>query len=387
MKPVIRSLGGVVFALVILAIVLQSYVLTGGSLGLALGRVLASAALKPPKEQGLISSAAELARNQPLNPHAFLVIAWEQQPRGDAASTERLVRQAETLDPRLGSAKVWLAKRYLESGRVQEGVDELAVLFRLEPEDAAPMVPILASASRDPAVRRALARSFANTTVLVDVAARAAAVGVLPKEIIEMVHDTDFTRLPGGISAAQSAIMGGYRNAQDYQHAYEIWQAFSPGSSEKGLHDGSFSGRIAAPPFTWSLKSSADIETAVVPSGLTWPSTALRVEVYGSLPSLAAEQYLLLKPGQYGLGYMARVDDAVQPVPEAYWSLQCISRTQIGENKIERLSGTWTRRYWQFAIPEDCSTQILRLSVTNKQDSENAALLVTNLTIATVSER
>ena len=123
--------------------------------------------------------------------------------------------------------------------------------------------------------------------------------------------------------------MGGYRNAQDYQHAYEIWQALSPESSGKEIHDGSFSGRIAAPPFTWSLKSSADVETAVVPSALNSPSTALRVEVYFTLPSVAAEQYLLLTPGQYDLGFRARVDDAIQPMPDAYWSLRCTSGAQI----------------------------------------------------------
>ena len=190
--------------------------------------------MEPPKRQALISSAVSLSRNQPLNPHAFLIIASEQQRRGNAASAEKLVRQAETLDPRLPAARVWLAKRYLESGRVERGVEELSVLFRLVPEAAAPMAPILANASRDPAVRRAIAHSFENTTVLVDIAAQAAAVGVPPKEIIEMVHDTDFERLPGGIAAAQSAIMGGYRNAQDYQHAYEIWQALSPEVIGKG---------------------------------------------------------------------------------------------------------------------------------------------------------
>ena len=177
-----RLLVGVVLALVLLPIVLQSYVLTGGSPGLALGRVLGSGAMEPPKRQALISSAVSLSRNQPLNPHAFLIIASEQQRRGNAASAEKLVRQAETLDPRLPAARVWLAKRYLESGRVERGVEELSVLFRLVPEAAAPMAPILANASRDPAVRaRAIAHSFENTTVLVDIAAQAAAVGVRQK--------------------------------------------------------------------------------------------------------------------------------------------------------------------------------------------------------------
>ena len=326
------------------------------------------------------AAATTLAGKQPLNAEAYYVAGIDAALSGNKDKSEKLIAHSIRLDPRFDQAHVWMLQRLLATGRIEDGVNELGVIFLLQPEFAGPLSTAIASASGDPSVRRALKRTFLHRPELLGLAASAAAAGRTPTEVLDLIGGTNLASYPGGLGNAQQQLMSGYLGQGRYFDAHTIWIATLPHPPTNAIYDGNFAGLVSAPPFGWQLTSNADLEAHSIPSQIDGPVTALEVQPYNSGILTAAVQYLVLKPGKKTLRFLVRTAGASSV---AYsWRIQCQSGKLIDELPITTRSTGWEPHEWQFEVSPDCPVQILRLNASPRDAKTSSALDVTRVAIS-----
>lgn len=323
-----------------------------------------------------VEQARAILARRPLHAAAYFVLAIDEERRGDEDAAAALMDRAASINPRLSQARLWRAQHHLRRGRPGLGVNEIAVLFQIRRGSQPALARLLAQGSRDPALRRLIAARFANQPAMIGILGAASDAGLSAASLAQIAARTDFSKLPGGVEAAQRAATSGLLRDKKYGEAHAIWRTFLRGRSPGLIHDPAFRGIEGAPPFGWTLTTSGDVEVQIVSSGLRDHPSALQVRQFGSLPSVAAEQSLLLPPGDYLLRFRARADG---PGPSgAYWAIRCTTGKLIAEEPI-RATLQWTQQSWRFSTPANCPLEVIELRGRGREGGPAPALLVTGL--------
>lgn len=323
-----------------------------------------------------VQEARATLAKRPLHAGAYYVLAADEDRRGHKDAAAKLMDQAAWINPRFWQARLWRAQHYLQRGQPGLGVDEIAVLFQIRRGSRPALAGLLAQGSRDPALRRLIAARFANQPAMLDILGAASDAGLSAASLAQIAAQTDFSKLPGGVQAAQRAATSGLLRDKKYSEAHAIWRTLLPGRSLGLIHDPGFGGIEAAPPFGWTLTTSGDVEVQIVPSGLIDHPNALQVRQFGSLPSIAAEQGLLLPPGGYLLRFRARAEGTDDS--GAFWAIRCITGKLIAEEPI-RAGIQWTQQSWRFSTPVDCPMEVIELRGRGRESGPAPVLIVTGL--------
>jgi hypothetical protein len=323
-----------------------------GVLNQAMAEIGATAARGEKLSPLVLAKVDGVARQVPLASEPFLIHGAVAQMDGQDRRAERLYVEARNRDPRSPAARYFLTERYLQSGRVEQALSEMAVLSRLT-NAVGVFAPALAAYAKTPGAVRPLRRFFRAAPefepyVLSNLAADPRNLGLITAL---------WTRSPAADPADaqwQGLLVAKLVEAGDFRRAQAVWREFAGlGIVAPGVFNPEFRKLAAPPPFNWTFGSAG---------GLAQPAGTGQLELiyFGREEAVLAEQMLMLAPGRYGMGM--QVSGEIKPGSGIAWSVECATadKQSLLTLPLERQSAG--RLQGGFTVPAGCPTQRLRLS-------------------------
>lgn len=300
-----------------------------------------------------------LVVSEPLAIDPLLVSAATAERAGNDEKAAALLALARARDPRSPAVRYLLADLDLRSGRVAEGLREVAALSRVVPGSAVEIVPGLAQFARSPGAAAELRRLFADNPQLEDPVLTILAGDPRNSALILSVAGRGPTT--GEPRRWPAKLLNAMMAAGDYLGAYSTWQQIvGPEARTGGVFNPEFRTTAAPPPFNWKFESTD--------AGIAQPEDgSLRVLFYGRDDGVLASETLMLTPGDYRLRVPVTV--AAGPSAAVAWTITCLpSKSSIlqlplpGGGATRTLEGAFT------VAPQGCVAQRLSL-VGRAQDS------------------
>lgn len=321
----------------------------------AMAEVGAAAAQGQDPPQSALEKLRRLSKMDPLRVQPLLVQAAVEQKNGDGARAEQLLLEARRRDPRSPAARYLLADGWLRSGRIAEGLGEMAILARLLPGSAAQLMPALAQYANAPGAAEQLKRMLvANPQLKHPLLAALAADPGNADLILEL--DSAIPGFAGKRTPEwQTRLLEGLIRQGAYDRGYATWQRISGIRGPRPLlFNADFRRLNAPPPFNWAFASSG--------AGLAEPENgSMRVLFYGRDDITLASQLLLLEPGAYRFSVSA----SGTAVPRSLaWVMTCIpAKTTLLAQPIAAPA----RMQARFEVPSGgCPAQRLELRGLNQ---------------------
>lgn len=314
----------------------------------AMAEIAQAARERRPIQSFAFDDMRRVSVQEPLATEPFLVRGVQAELAGDTGTAMRAFLAAQWRDPRSLAAAYFLADRYLRAGDVTRGLPEVAALARLAPGGTSTVAPYLAAFARSSANWPALRNLFDAHPELAGPA------------LIELARNASSAPAVLALADARqnvpnapwlAPLLDSLTRAGQYGQARAIWARATGVKAGPSLYDAAFRDKSAPPPFNWSLTSSA--------VGLAERQAGGRLHVlfYGQDDGILATQLLLLKPGTYRLS-MQLLGDATR-ARALNWSIWC---DKVPEPIASVTLDAAAARGWQFAVPQGCAAQWLRLS-------------------------
>lgn len=337
-------------------------------------RAEAMAAVGAAARRGAAADAATMARfndiaiKSPMAIEPLLVRGIEAGANGDTTRAERLFRLAETRQGRALAPHYFLADLYLRSGRIEDGLREIANLSRLSPTGAGQGAPYLAEFARVPANWPRMRKVLASQPELVDPVLDTLAAN--PDNLRAVLALADSNRLNAEAHWVPIMLTSMIK-ADRTGEARAFWARMTGNSDGDGLlHDPDFRDARSPAPFNWDLAQSS-IGLAERQQG-----AGLHVIYYGSQGGSLVRQLLVLPPGAYRLAVESsgRIAD-----PAALnWTLTCDNKGSPLATLSMPAAGN---RSWSFSIPAGCSSQWLSLNGREQDMSGQSDILIRRIQI------
>lgn len=309
------------------------------------------------------AEALQRIAREPLQPLPFVRAGLAASLSGDDRTAEAQMVHAVRLDPRSTSARSWLFNLYLREERFGEAIEQAAVLYKLEPALEAPLSRTLAILSQLDDARAIIIKRLAGTPYL------DALLGSLPPGLLSEQALFQFAAAadPRTRVDTQGRIIADLLGRKEYAATARALRLFHRPTDPAGtlVHDGSFAGTKAPPPFTWSLTTSADVRAEATADA---SRSALHVERFTASPATAARQSVLLKPGIYRLSHLVKAGGQAPAnggsSPFA-WTITCpdLPRPTLATLPMGAVtSSDWRLTAWTFEVPSACNLVELALT-------------------------
>lgn len=309
----------------------------------------------------------QLATVDPLNPAPYLFAGALAERSGQEQRAGELFRSAALRDPRSEAAHYFLAGLALAKGDVDEGLDQLAILSRLNPRSV-DFSKILAAYARSGvdsgAVRHALERNRASRDALL----YALAADPRNAELIVSLAGPASTDSISREHDWRARLVQALAAAGDYDGARVRWIQLGGAQFPDGLSSPDFETGGAPAPFNWTY-SGGDAGIAE-PSG----DGSLSVFYYGRSDAVLAEQTIRLLPGRYRLSMPTSGEG--QPGALA-WRLSCVADA----NPIASIPLTQGQTAGAFDVPVRCAAQKLALVASVGATVDNSRWTIGRLTL------
>jgi len=273
--------------------------------------------------------------------------------RGDVATARRLFAYSQRLSRRDLQTQLWAIEDAVGRGEIVEALQHYNVALRVWPDSSELLFPVLASASTEPEIRRALIRTLAEKPSWSNSFVNyLASNGPDPQVAAQMF--SDLARVGGFVpDYARAGVINALivRGMPDKAWAY---YASSHVADRRRSRDPRFTANLQTPSqLDWLPASGGDIITSIhsgifefsAPSGIGGP---------------LIQQVQFLPPGDYVLsGHSSGIDLGDETHP--YWVLKCQDGRELGRavlpNSVQ-LNGNFSGR---FSVPVTCSLQTLAL--------------------------
>jgi hypothetical protein len=322
--------------------------------------------------QATFAMIHDAAVKSPLSPEPFLVHGVQAQMAGDAEAANRAFRNAQWRDPRSVPAAYFLAEYNLRSGRLLEGLNELAALARLVPQSAPSMAPFLASYVQNRSNWPQIRALFRKEERLEETVLWTLSQDARNADTVLALASPD-NRKPS--SSWLPVLVTKMVQAGDYAKARAVWASVSgvrPGNAL--LYDADFSAPAAPPPFNWQLESST------VGLAERQPGKRLHILFYGNQDGVLASELLMLPAGPYRLNM--RVAGSPAHPELLSWSVRCDqSHEPISTIGISDAA----TRGWTFQVPPGCRAQWLELSGRSADVSQQSDVTIGGLNLVRVA--
>lgn len=251
----------------------------------------------------------------PLRAEPLLFRAALAQRAGEMGRAETLLLKARRRDPRSAAARYLLAEVWLDQGRIEEGLGEMAILSRLQPGGAAQLAPALSQFAEVPGASRQLKRMIQQNPQLKLPLLEALSANPDNMELVLDLNGGERAGLHGTPPQWQRILLTGLVNKDDLDQAYRLWRRLTGFEGPRPLlFNPEFRRLSAPPPFNWDFQSSG--------AGVAEPGEGqMRVLFYGRDNAALASQLLLLPAGTYRFAVRVAgltADGAL------YWKLTCI---------------------------------------------------------------
>lgn len=259
----------------------------------------------------VLADFSRLAGKAPFAAEPFLVHGAIAATQGRVDRAEKFFIAARTRDPRSAAARYFLADRYLRTGRVAEGLREMAVLARLVPGSTAMIAPFLASFARTPGAVTQLRNMLRSNPSLKDsvLASMANEAGNA-----DLILDIAGQHSPAWSAPWQTMLVNKLTEEGNYWKAYLVWQRIGRLRVGPSLYNPNFRSLPAPPPFNWSLATTGGGYAASRAGG------GLDVIYYGREALALASQLTVLSPGTYRFRAEARSTGNAKGI---WWIVTC----------------------------------------------------------------
>jgi hypothetical protein len=323
----------------------------------------------------MMARVEEASRRQPLSASPFLYNASRALLEGDAARAERLLHEGQRRDPRNRLVRLLKLPLYLTTNRVEEAVQEVAVIVRLVPQANQQLVGLLAPLAKSSKSRAAVIRGFGADPLMGLLLDQLVDQGASPELLLELSQRQP--PRPGAGAKWQTTILDKLIARGDVGRARAVWTQFAGGAAAgDGLvYDGRFQGLPGGPPFNWSLVSN-NVGVAERSSG-----PALAVEFFGRVAGTLAEQLLTLSPGRYRLAFRAEGKANAQG-SKLLWRVKCRGDgPTLLELPLENITFAPKEFGAELTVPASCSSQQLQLAGVTAEFPTTQSVRISELSI------
>ncbi len=302
----------------------------------------------------------------PLQGRALRVLGATRELEGDRDAARRLIETAASVAPRDIPAQYWLAMNDLRDRELDAALARFDRLLRMEPETTRQVFPVLMTVATNPIGMRGFAPLLAsNPPWRPD----------FMRQFLASVADArQLDRLLG--IAAQAGV-----KLEPAEQAGLLNQAFAgrdwprvrrllaiEGIRPAAVRDGGFDRAASGDGIRgWAVAKHRMMDVILSDSRLRVHFLGQRAEFGG------VSQWLLLPPGAHALSGRVRLLD-LDTAQGLRWFLQCDqARERLVETELFKGRGEWTEFRVEFAVPEDCSAQTLRLELAARIAAETQA--------------
>lgn len=339
----------------------------------ALEDIAAAAANGNPVPMARIEAIYAAARKAPLAPEPFLVRGIQARNEGKERLAGQAFEAARKRAPRSLAAHYFLADHYLKTGQTDAGLAELARLTRLVPDGITSVAPYYASYAKAPGgAKRVKAMLRSNPQFEPQILAALAGDSSNADLILYLARGQG--QPPGQFPAWHGRLVESLLAAGRYAKARQVWARLSGQPISSGVFDPGFSGKLAPPPFNWTLLSDASGVAEGIGEG------RLHVIYYGRDNATLATQTLTLAPGRYLLSF--NVQGNAEALAAITWKITC---RPAGRPLLSLgLVGSQGRRGGEFVIAPGCGAQQLSLIGISPDFPETVDLIISSLSLSRV---
>jgi hypothetical protein len=317
----------------------------------------------------LLIDVDRVARAMPLAPEPFLIKGALAQTAGRDAVAEPLYVAARDRDPRSPAARYFLAQRYLSSGRIADGLQEMAIFSDMAGGSGA-LAPALAAYARSAGAVAELRRLFRSTPKLEDPVLTELAGDPANADLILALRSSG---APRGSAAPvwEGRLIGSLIDHGEFDRAHRTWAMLAGvPAAQRGLFNPEFKHSAIPPPFNWTFGTAGGVAEA--------PGDGrLQLIFFGREDAVLAEQVLVLEPGTYKL--TMEVEGDLQDSGLA-WTIDCLPQPRailnvpLNHNGPINLAGSFT-------VPQGCAAQRLRLTGTAGEFAQSIEFSVGKLAL------
>ena len=353
----------------------------------ALGDMAARTFAGAVESKPAVAAAKDQARAA-LTRDAMVVPAWRTLGaiaalEGDNGRAGALFDVAERLSRRDMPTQLWFIEERVNANDVAGALRHYDAALRTSRASRDLLLPILVSATADPAI----------VPPLVDVLAkspgwRRAFIGALaeappaPGNAVRLVkglnqrgplQDQDLVAYMAQRLVASKAI----------DQAWELYALLTknPQARQQTIRDGEFDDVAGIPPFDWQREAGAYIGADLGSAEAGNSGSALHVYATAGNGTVAT-QLLSLPPGRYALSAVAGPISGTA-IPRLRWNVTCNgSGAEVGSFDVPSLTEPLRRHEMRFAVPAgDCGAQWLSLRIYGDEEGRSAEGWVDSVTI------
>lgn len=310
------------------------------------------------------ANARRLLAHEPLQGAAFALLAEAADRQGRREEAFRLYRIAERRAPSDLPTRVWLTRRYLEQGDVNNALAQIDRILRMSPQHARGLYPVLMKLAQEPEFAHALASALRQdppwrSGFLAALHDRRTGDPLAAGHVMQSLQDQ------GGLAPGDYASWLDSLIAQGrWGEAYARWAGRVP--KPDGRLPLVYNGDFSLPPsdegFDWRLRRIPGVLLQFEPATEAAGQMAYLRFLDRSVPAAGLEHPLLLRPGAYRLSLKMRAR-SLRSQMGLQWVLVCsesgktVARTESVDGSID-----WRVFEVDVEIPAaGCPSQWLRL--------------------------
>ncbi|AJP74791.1 hypothetical protein [Sphingomonas hengshuiensis] len=324
----------------------------------------------PEKVDRVRAQLRAAALREPVNSNALGALAALADYRRDRAGARALFRVSETLSRRNTFAQLWLIEDAVARDDSVEALKHYDRAMRVSPEARVMLLPILLTASSDPAIRKELLPLLAQRPLWwKDYVQRLAQEGDNPQVMADVlrairldIRQVDQRSLAEDVLRRMVSLNDERRAMLAANHMEGL------AGSTRSLRGGDFEPNNSLLPFTWWMRDETSIRAYrdIVPNG----SLGLRVVTSAGNSGGVAQQLFGLSPGHYVFQGQAG-DVSADPLARPALELACARGAQLARFVLPASDENGRSFRFAFDVPAtDCAMQSISLVTAPAVDTD-----------------
>lgn len=353
---------------------------SGDTLARQLGAELVRAKGQIVAPQRWLQKSQTVLRHNPLEAKTIRVAAFAKAATGsDVMRVRALMNLAESVSARDLSTQLWLIEDAVSQGDVEGALAHYDRALSVHPKAYTQLFPVLASAIREPQVRKALVPfigrnrpwAYQYLGFSIDRAEN-------PEHVAELLAESGGSRAVPSNRPLERVLMSKLVEKGRVESAWHYAQSMTPRHNSALERFGFSKDTLDADfrPFTWSITEDLSIDTKFD------SAEGLAVKAGSSVKAVAADRVMRLTSGQWNLAYKVEMP-RLSPMLAAKWVVTCLSDGSPREllNKALPPEPGVHSDEVNISIPEGCAGTRFRLTVLGADAQEDSSMILGNVNL------
>lgn len=315
--------------------------------------------IKAPAAHRAEALARESLRRRALNPIALRALALAYMRKGDAAQGRRLLLLAERSSRRDTPSQILLIEFAVSAGDIAGALRHYDRALLVSRTSSGLLLPVLASASQDPAVRAQLRPILARRPewlpFFIDELGRQSQIGA--PILADLADGIGLKPASAADIRLTQKMIANMVRRKGYAEARALLGVVQ---GREQVRNGGFEARDVYPPFDWTYPNQGGWTAS--PGNILSEGTQLALRGNYAAGGIAAQQILSLKPGSYVLSFVSG-GDAPGATDTPTISIWCESATRTSLMSVALTADSQPKSQSRaFTVPSaGCAQQWIRV--------------------------